>query len=164
MTGALQLDKAAVKAGANEWEIKVQLVELSGETKKAVDAKWESMVQEEHNRILSTLKESCPDVVPSSVKKLTREIAKRLKDETDTTVFYQEGTDNEEVRRWLLNEVLTLAGRVNTSFYLADEDRKKLDYLRYHMDNQSAEVVGEDTVMIRGVKKVVVVRISYVHS
>jgi len=164
MNGALQLDNRAVETGANEWNIKVSELKLEGETIEAVDEAWNAFLAKEQSAIISDLHSIYPDVVPATAKTLSDELTITINSQTDGMVFIQQGIDNEKARKWLLEELLTRAGRANVSFYLEDKYREKFDFFRYHFDDTSMEVIGNDLLIIRGVRNVIIVRISYMHS
>ena len=164
MNGALQLDRTAVEGGANEWQINVELLELEGETKQVVDKNWDELLLKEQHKIVTELRNWYPDEVPESAKVVDAKLLKKLSQETDGTFFVQKGVDKEIIRKWILEELLTSAGFANTKYFLEGERRKRFEFYRYHMDDTSAEIIGNDLLLIRGVKKVLIIRMSYTHS
>lgn len=160
MNGALQLDTTAVEAGANEWTIEVETHTLSGTTTKAVDAAYARLLKVEKSKILAELNQAYNYDSNVKIEELTQEALDQLNENQYASSLVQEGNDHEKVRKWLLEEALTKAGRANAEFKL----RKKYDFFRYHWHDQNSEVVGKDLLIIRGVKKVIIVRIDYVHA
>lgn len=80
------------------------------------------------------------------------------------TVLLQQGVEHAKARKWLIEEIQTKAARANSFLYLEDSYARDFEYFRYHHSNYGAEVIGDDILVIRGVRKVIVIKISYTHS
>ena len=165
LNGALQPDETAISGGANEWKIDVKVISLKGKTNEALDKSWESLVAKEHRFLIDVLAERYGDEFPARAKLLIDSSVVKFAKETDFDISVERGLNRPEIVQWLLKEVLTRAGLARAEWSLVTELQKKtLEFIRLHDHDSNSEILGEDTLLIRGTRKAIVVRISYAHA
>jgi hypothetical protein len=167
MPGSVQIDRLAQRTGANEWDIRVQnLTDLQGSTAQEVEASWQEHLRDARREILKNLRKKYGSLVPKDIRDLTPETAAQIGRALDIRVALHEGLDDKLTREWIVREILTrpARGQLETHFLGSDADRKKFEYFHFKKNDTSSEVIGEDILLIRGFRKVITVRISYVHS
>ena len=162
--GALTLDNRAIETGANEWEIKVTKVSLEGATATELEDQWKMLIAQKESEIKAKLVSDYGQDVVADASADLETVMKQIRDNADVLVLTQKNENQEPALQWLITQLLTSIGRENVSFYLEGQYKKSFDVFRYHWDDTSMEVMGEDMLMMRGAKEVIIINISYVHS
>jgi len=163
MNGSLTIDSCAVKGGANKWEINVEKITLDGLTQSEININWSKLLEKEKTHMASNLQGIFPDIINSSTI-LNQNIIDQIKQANEGasfSLFMESSNDSESIRNWITNDLLTPAGKKNLDAPLNSSYRVKLDFFRYHFDEQDAEIIGEDLLVMKGVKEVIIIRIIY---
>ena len=80
----------------------------------------------------------------------------------DFEFISQRGKDHRVLGDWLYKEILTRAGLSVSEYYLDGDN--EFEFYRFHFHDYSAEILGNDLLILRGVKNILVITMKYSHS
>jgi len=169
--GTIQPDIRTFEIGAREWEIKIVEKMLEGETAAEIDKSWKKFIAIENRKMFEIIKDEAIDVYEDAGRTdryFSQDFIAFINDETDIVLEYSYGNGSQKkgkaIAKWFKAEILTRAAKQRLVNLLDSKDLgifDVVDWTRFHFDNTAAELIGTDIILMRGVKRILRIEISY---